>query len=38
MNTQERLSQIKAKKYVILHLKKELARYENELVELEDLE
>ena len=38
MNTEERLSKINQKKYVILHLKKELARYENELVELEQLQ
>lgn len=38
MNTEQRLSKIKAKKYVKLHLEKELAKLNNEITALEDLD
>ena len=37
MKSEVKVSMINQKKYVILHLKKELARYESELIELEQL-
>ena len=37
MRSEDKCRLINQKKYVILHLKKELARYERELMELEEL-